>query len=534
MHRAVLACVLLTVGASCTTVQPSATSQQVAANRPDGPFRLLEQQSVLEQEPATPVLASDQDRAKGQDPAAVPGKVELVSSEAVSRKNVNPAVWQDEHSPPAPEVFSETPTVGDSSASQLPPLPAESSAGGLTLGDAIRVAMSANPTLPESMSSIRQMRAEWSQAGYYPNPVLYYVGSNLTDDAGGGQHGVYLEQTVVTADKLEWNRAVASGAIAQANAQAEAQRLRVEVDTTILFYQALGTQRVVEIAQQILDNADRGLTATRQLEEAGEAARADVLQAEILFQQAQVSREQARVAADAAWRQLAAMMGRPQDLQVDLVGEFDVPEPAHFETIWNRLAASSPELQAAEARVQRMRARIGREQAQAVGDIDAQLSLQQDFLTDQPLGYVQIGIATPIHHRNQGAIASAQAQYIRACRDLERQRLELRSRFAAVYQEAASARVAVERYRDSVLPSARENLELTRSGYERGEFDLLRLLTAQRTFAETNTQFIQSQVQLRSATARIDGLLLTGGLSEPVATESVGGFGGLADTPRSE
>ncbi len=429
----------------------------------------------------------------------------------------------------------EAPDAGASIApSQVPPLPDGSANEGLTLNEAIQIAMAANPTLPEAASSIRQMRAEWSQAGYYPNPILYYVGSNLAEDAGGGQHGVYLVQTVVTADKLDWNRAVASGAIAQANAQAEAQRLRVEVDTTILFYQALGTQRVVEIAQQILDNFDRGLNATKQLEEAGESARADVLQAEILFQQAQVSLEQAKVAAEAAWRQLAAMMGRPHDLPAELDGEFDVPDPADFETIWNRLAASSPELQAAEARAQRMRAKIGREQAQSVGDIEAELSLQQDFLTDQPLGYAQIGIATPFHHRNQGAIASAQAQYIRACRDLERQRLELRSRFAAVYQEAASARVAVERYRESVLPAAHENLELTRSGYERGEFDLLRLLTAQRTFAETNTQFIQSQIQLRSATARIDGLLLTGGLSEPVAPANVGGFGGLADTPRAE
>ena len=101
--------------------------------------------------------------------------------------------------------------------------------------------------------------------------------------------------------------------------------------------------------------------------------------------------------------------------------------------------------QAAEALVQRTRAKIGREQAQAIGDINAEFSLQQDFLTDEPIGYVQVGMATPFHHRNEGAIASAQAQYIRACRDLERQRLELRSRFAGVYQEAASARVAVSK-----------------------------------------------------------------------------------------
>lgn len=526
MYRAVLTCVLVTSCSSCTTVQTNASAVPTNASSADTPFRLVENSETAA--PASETV---------EVTAATLGKIALVSAETGSRTDVSAAAWHDEGVPPAPEPLPVNSAFDASGAAEeltpLPPPPAVSSSR-LTLAEAIQLAMAANPTLPQSATSVRQMRAEWAQAGYYPNPTLYYVASNLAEDAGGGQHGLYVEQTIVTADKLDWNRAVASGAIAQANAQAEAQRLRVQVDTTILFYQALGTQRVVEIAQQILDNADRGLSATRQLQEAGESARADVLQAEILYQQAQVALEQAQVAADAARRQLAAMMGCPEEIPQILEGDFDTPLPAEFETIWMRIAASSPELQAAEALVQRMRAKISREQAQAIGDIEAEFSLQQDFLTDEPIGYVQVGMATPFHHRNEGSIASAQAQYIRACRDLERQRLELRSRFAGVYREAASARVAVERYRNAVLPSARENLELTRSGYERGEFDLLRLLTAQRTFAETNTQFIQSQIELRSAIARIDGLLLTGGLSEPVAPANVGGFGGLADTPRSE
>jgi cobalt-zinc-cadmium efflux system outer membrane protein len=526
MQKALLACVLLVTGASCATVPP-ATSH--TANAEDGPFHV-----IASAPPAVPAAVAEPPIA-----TSAAGKVQLASGDQPARPEIASAAWQTLAPPPAPAP-APAPATGDAGAQRQAgeefstPTAPETLSGGMTLGEAIQIAMAANPTLPEAAVSIQQMRAEWSQAGYYPNPILYYVGSNLERNMGGGQHGLYVEQAIVTADKLDWNRAVASGAIAQATADAEAQRLRVEVDTTILFYRALGTQRIVEIAQRILDNADRGLTATRQLEQAGEAARADVLQAEILYQQSQVTLEQAKLAAEGAWRQLAAMLGRPNDIAVPLAGEFDVRQPEDFELVWQRIAATSPELQAAAARVQRMRARIGRENAQAIGDIDAQFSLQQDFLTNQALGYVQVGMATPFHHRNQGSIASAQAQYIRSCRDLERQTLELRSRFAAVYQEAASARVAVERYRESVLPSAHENLELTRSGYQRGEFDLLRLLTAQRTFAETNTQYIQSQIQLRSAIARIDGLLLTGGLSEPAAPASVGGFGGLADTPRSE
>jgi cobalt-zinc-cadmium efflux system outer membrane protein len=339
----------------------------------------------------------------------------------------------------------------------------------------------------------------------------------------------------VTANKLGWNRAVASGNIGDARAQLEAQRLRVQVDATLRFYEALGAERLVAISTQIRDNAQRGLTATNDLFKAGQATRADVLQAEVTYNQAAVSLRQAEITVDSARRQLAAIIGRPDLIDVRATGDFgQPPDLDDFETAWQRLRATSPDLRSAAARVARMRARIGREQAERVSDVDTQLSIQQDFLTNYPLGYAQIGMALPFHHRNQGAIAAAQQEFVRASREYERRELALRAQLAAAYQQIESSRVAVERYEGSILPAAAENLELTRAGYARGEFDLLRLLIAQRTFAETNIQFVNALVQLRSATAQTQGMLLTGGLDEPPAPLGVGGFGTLAETPKAQ
>src|SRR5690606_40256375 len=123
-------------------------------------------------------------------------------------------------------------------------------ANGLTLHQAISTALSRNPTLPEAAASVRRLQAERAQSGFCPNPTVGYIASEVGNEVRAGQQGIYIGQTFVTADKLDHNRAVASGGVSFAQAQVEAQRLRVVTDTTILFYEALGVQRLLEIARQ--------------------------------------------------------------------------------------------------------------------------------------------------------------------------------------------------------------------------------------------------------------------------------------------
>jgi cobalt-zinc-cadmium efflux system outer membrane protein len=65
------------------------------------------------------------------------------------------------------------------------------------------------------------------------------------------------------------------------------------------------------------------------------------------------------------------------------------------------------------------------------------------------------------------------------------------------------------------LPYAKQALELTRAGYEQGEFTYLELLTAQQTFSRTNLAYVSRLRELWLATVQIDGMLLSGGLEAP-------------------
>lgn len=542
MRRARIFGILLVTGTSWSAV---ATIDAAEPARSDSTFRVISSRPVVRHDKALGISTPHEKTVdqKSEPTAPEAAAFQTVGDEetpVVEISRVHNSDYQTAQATPTPTV-PPAPTGSDASETKNggseAPTPDEAAMAdrGLTLDDAIQMALQANPTIGQSLASVSRLQGERRQTGFYPNPVAGYSASEIGNDGKAGQQGIYFGQTIVTADKLEWNRAVAAGGVAFARAQAEAQRLRVLTDTSIRFYEALGNQQLVEIAQKVQNNAQLGFDATSALVRAGEAARADELQAETVLERANVGVAQAQARAEGSWRRLAAVLGQPNLDTMTLVGDLDQGVPAQsFDTVWQQLCASSPELLAASARVRRTRSRIGRENAQAIPDVDAQSTVQFDTATNYTVVGIQVGMPIPIHHQNEGAIAAAQAEHIRACREYERVELNLRDRLAQTIQEVEVARAQVETYRAKVLPAATESLELVRRGYQQGEFDVLRLITSQQIYADASAQLVQSLIDLRSAESRVSGLLLTGGLDEPVAPDPIGGMGGLADVPHAE
>ena len=568
MRRVALIAFVLLASASCTST-PSAHvhTRSVARTTPDSGFRMAERSAdaAVASAPASAMASAtattdEMTAAKTVNAATAnaTGTVSLaqVTTEAsdAGSETIHNAAWQATAPPPAPQPSTGLPSGDASPSPPVPPPapaagpstsspetasseatpggtgPAPGGAGGLTLEAAISMALAANPSIGVAHHTIQRSQGEWTQIGLYPNPIGGYVASEVGDDGKAGQQGVFVQQTFPTADKLELNRAVASGDVATARAVAAAQRLRVETDTQARFYAALGTQKLVEIARRNEEFGRQGLEATRQLEAAGESSQADVLLAVTSYQRLRVARQQAEARANAAWRQLAIMLGQPALAESPLIGELETPRRAgDFEVLWQRVSATSPELQAASARISRARARIAREQAAVVPDVDAQLSIQQDTATDDTIGGVQFGFMLPVYQKNQGGIAAAQAEYCRLVKDYERLELALRDRLVEAVRDAEVAARQVTTFGETIVPAADQGLNLVRHGYEGGEFDVLRLVTAQQTYAEAQSGYVQAQIDLQQALAVLDGVLLTGGLQQPDAPDGVGTSGSLTD-----
>ncbi len=112
---------------------------------------------------------------------------------------------------------------------------------------------------------------------------------------------------------------------------------------------------------------------------------------------------------------------------------------------------------------------------------------------------MEVGLPLPLWNRNQGNITKAQSQLIAAENEVRRMELELRQRLAPAFERYQNAREQSQKYSEDILPNAAKTLDLTRSGYQQGEFNYQALLIAQRTYFQANLSYLESLPQLRSA-----------------------------------
>ncbi|QDU07208.1 TolC family protein [Gimesia aquarii] len=383
-----------------------------------------------------------------------------------------------------------------------------------------------NPTLAQASAVVGKACGIQTQVGKRPNPIVGYFGDEIGDQGTAGRQGAFISQTFITGDKLRLNELVAEKDVQETSWQYEAQRMRVKNDVSSRYYETLGAQRRIELANELLKVAEDGLKVTQQLFKAQQASRADILQSKIQLNEVQIIQQNAVLAFEASWKRLVNIIGLPDLVQGRLTGDLEeqFAPISDWDIVYNELVSKSPELQAAYYRVQRAWSQIERQQVQAKPNLQTQVGVGHDYQTGSEIVNAQLGVFLPIFNRNEGNIAIASSDYHRALKDAERIELNLRDRLTSVYRNHQQAAQQVNRFQKEILPSAKENLELTNEGYRQGEFEFLRVLTARRTFFEATQSYVSSLIALRQAEIGISGLLLTGGLNAvPDISQGAGG-----------
>ena len=387
---------------------------------------------------------------------------------------------------------------------------------GRTLADLEGMALANNPTLTRSAARVDAARGQWLQVGMKPNPVIGYMGNQIGDQGRAGQQGGFVQQEIVTAGKLRLNRDVAAQEIRQTEQQFEAQRLRVLNDVKLSFYDVLVAERMLSLTQELLRVGEQGVKAADGLLAAKEVSRVDLLQARVELGSARIVAENTRNRYIAAWRKLAAVLGVPDMAPVPLIGDLNAGlAEIEWSAALQGILTSSPELAAAQAGVWRAQRAIARARVEPRPNIEAMAGAQHDYGSGYDLVNVQVGIPIPFFNRNQGNLRKAVAELAAAQTDVRRLELDLQQRLAAAYERYANARQQVNRYAHDILPDAKASLALVDGGYRQGEFGYLTLLTAQRTFFQTNIAYLESLRQLRESSVTIEGLLLTDSLQQP-------------------
>jgi outer membrane protein, heavy metal efflux system len=387
--------------------------------------------------------------------------------------------------------------------------------GALTLGDLEQMALSANPSVARSAALVEAARGNWVQVGLPPNPSVGYEGQQIGSRGLAEQDGVFIGQEFVRGGKLRLNREMAAQEIAKAEHELAAQQQRVLTDVRVAFYQVLIAQRQERLTSELRNIAGEAVKTAEALLQAKEVGRVDLVQSQLELENADILVQNARNRSLAAWQTLASVVGNPAMPPQPLEGDIEEDRAMHeWQASLQRLLSSSPEIAAAMAEIERARWAAERARVEKTPNVTVQglINWRDNGIGGRSDGGITVGVPLPIWNRNQGGIVQAAQQAAAAERALQQLELSLQNRLAPVYERYANAHNQVTKYRTKILPAAQESLGLMRQRYQAGETDYVNLLTAQRTFSQTNLNYLESLKELKSAEAQIEGLLLSNSL----------------------
>ena len=405
--------------------------------------------------------------------------------------------------------------------------PSSESGPRLGLGELERMAVESNPTLAQATADIKVAEGKKLQAGIYPNPVVGATGDENTPGPiiRGGEFGFFVEQRVVMGGKLGKSRQVAEQERLQAETMAQAQRQRVLNSVRVLYYEALGAERRVQVQTQLAELSRRAVQISRELLNVGAADQPDLLESEIEADRADVSLALAKTAQTKVWRELTAVVANPSLQPTLLDGNLEAIPQLELEPAINKLLGESPEIRNSEVAVAREEAALHRARAEKIPDIVARGGLRKNRelleAGGRPVGlegFFDVGVEIPLVDRNQGNVAAAQASLYRAEREVQRLRLSLRMRMARTYKEYQDATITAEKYRTQMIPRAQRAYDLYLGNFRQMAAAYPQVLIAQRNLFQLQEDYIDALVKAWRSVAEIEGLLLQGGLDAPGPT----------------
>lgn len=406
-------------------------------------------------------------------------------------------------------------------------------ADGLTVVEAVRVALLENPTLQAAFLEIGVARADLVQSSLLSNPTLSL---SLQFPEGGGRSNLQasLAQSIVELWQIPVRKRIADEALERAILVVADRAVQLGADVRFAYYGAVAARVATTIANENVSLTHRLLdvaTIRRQAGAVGDLdvnlARANVINAEIEVDRAELESASARL-------RLAELLGlalRPEELK--LVDGLPAP-PA--ETLGEdgvvALARSSRlDLRAAERSVRQAALRIEVEFRRIVPSFEIGPFLERGegraqggrtILADAVRASVAAGeptapeiepaskrraersaeidvilgpalsVTLPIFDQNQARIAVARFEFERAIH--QRDALELsavQAVRAALLRTATASRIA-RKFTGELIPTAEKNVEMASESYRAGRTAVVVVLDAQRGLLDARRQSVEA------------------------------------------
>lgn len=391
------------------------------------------------------------------------------------------------------------------------------SSTGLTPESAAAEALTANPDLAAALAAIDGARGRLIQAGLWNNPELRLAG--LTDrplgNEGERNFTVDFAQRFPIAGRLKRAKDVARVDVAMALSEARnfARTLIGEVKGSA--YRVAALDAAIASREGVIQTTSQLVDAAQRRHRAAEVSEADVnlLAVELVRFEQEKRRLELNRGIEAV--QLNRLLNRAVDRLVAV--DVDLASSAFDARLVGNPLVTRPDVAKVRLEADRASAESRLARAETWEDWTAGIAFDRDRQTlsvvgvpnpdvedeDDLLGF-SVSIPLPLWNRNQGRIATARADGLRASARTVALERTIESEVEAGRQRVTVLARVVEEYEKTLVPRSQRNIKLLQDGYRQGLVAITTLVQAQQQLADTLLRRVEALGELRQAEVALE------------------------------
>lgn len=388
----------------------------------------------------------------------------------------------------------------------------------LSLQQAIEQGLNANLRLAATEERTNDALAQKTQASLRPNPRLLLQTEDIRPSSdqlpfsfvNSTEDYVTLSQTIEVAGKRRKRVDSAEATVGITRIEQDMTRRQLIGSISAAYWLAASSVRARDLLQESLRTYEQDVTYSQNRVREGVMAESDLIRI-------QLERDRIRAALMTATREANQSF-------VNLyraMGKTEFPPTTLTDTLENVAQVALPEL----TRVLQVRPEMQLAR-QAVTEAETNVTLQKSYAKPDPqalfgykrnvgydTAYAALQIDLPIWNRNQGNIGSAEARVRIANTNLKITEASVRADLEAAERAYQDQQRLLESLPET-LARANESERLARAAYREGAIDLLRLLDAERSRIQVQTDYYRALADLRQSIVNLNLASSGGTLSE--------------------
>lgn len=380
--------------------------------------------------------------------------------------------------------------------------------GGLTLRNAMQLALQRNPELAAFAKEMRALEGVTLQVGLLRNPELSVNVENVGNAQplrGGVNSNEGVTQEVVQQIstlrvyqliELGGKRAarVTAASLGQEVAGKDFETRRVELIARVanVFIEVLSGQERLRLAEESSQLAQKVVNTVARRVQAGKVPPIEETRAGVALSTTRIELVQAQRDLATSRKRLTLLWGNPSPQFSKALGDLGllVTLPS-FEKLADRVLASPMALRSIKNLEQR-KAILEVQRTRRIPDVTLSAGAVHHAQLGGTTGVVSMMLPMPFFDRNQGNLQEAYQRVDKAIDEQVATDLRLKTELAQAYESLSAAQNEITVLNSEILPAAKSAFEVTNKGYELGKFGYLEVLDTQRTLFQNQVLYVRA------------------------------------------